>query len=1164
MSLRKDVRLGDDKRQVAIVPASEQLLYNIANGEVLTDEFGNPLITEVDSFFLADATSKRATSTVFCVESSSVFRYETQTIATRTATYSSGTTNSVGITTTGIAVGDMISGASVPDGTKISRIGSGSIFISKETTNTSSLSEDVLIERRVRFSYKSDPVLKVEEQFAEFSEVSSTLLGVTRGETQLSLFSNVSSYGVDSDEFEFYSINSGSSFGSWETRRNTTYGSRYQAQQTEETQESAIQLRAFPTPYSYPYGPRFEDIGLYNETFFQNYIRFIDFGNQLYNYFDGTGGASYPSTWKDKFLNPQYVRVESGDVVYAAGITDSFAYIDTWTETWRDMRSTTLIDPVTNQSFTFGAASSLISASYDQLNTRPGYSASNQRYAYLQSRRVFRYQPGRISGFTFGVRSSTEATNGITIEWGISNPTDQYVFKIDGGQFSIVRRSTVPLERSVLERNGLSLLDQVRERSGDPFDEQEYWTIDIPRDKFNGDPLNSNGPSGYLLKPQNVTMYKIEFGWYGAIGARFYAYIPTDNGDARWVVIHTLVIENSLGAPCLQDSYFRLKYSLNITDTGNVRTPQYLYKYGSSYYIDGGDEGTSQIYSVSSKERTILSANERTLVGIRPKDVILNVDGAEVENKKIIIPEKLNVTSDSLSEVKVVTCAACPGFGHVYTPGVATTESGRYVDIEFTEANKIAAINDSYFTEEDIGAKLIAPSIYNLYITGVTDSLGIGSFGSAIVQGYTGTYGFGLGSRNIPGRLVNDREAGITTSISLLSPYPYPVRLSNYNAYAASDFKFTGSEIDIQFVNPINNDDYGHFADFLIGVTDKQPDVSLPDTLNGFVIGAATTTILPNSEIIFGQHNHSYASFNEEGVEQGESWSPTDPPVRMGIDYRIPTLSSPAGGVCSKVTVTVADATRIANANEFSVNPETGVNDGKIYIQIPGSFPNATFNGGEVAVESGGSTVIPGARYVGEPVGPYFSGVNAFSHIEIDQSLGSVGSNFPLLIRAVSLTGTGLVNSSKLFNYNPFPLYLVAKLKDNSQINNISVVEKIGGFQRTISPKWYVNSNATVELYSGKTDNSGTAPTNFTEISRQSSALLDVQNDQQLRPSTTRDVLYVGANETTSINMRKVFGPDRRVVTPDNNNIEATFITARKIDSGSSGTLQVSMNFKEQ
>ena len=54
----KDIKFGHDKRPVTRVEASEQNLFNIANGELLTDEFGTPLITEVDTFFLKDATAK--------------------------------------------------------------------------------------------------------------------------------------------------------------------------------------------------------------------------------------------------------------------------------------------------------------------------------------------------------------------------------------------------------------------------------------------------------------------------------------------------------------------------------------------------------------------------------------------------------------------------------------------------------------------------------------------------------------------------------------------------------------------------------------------------------------------------------------------------------------------------------------------------------------------------------------------------------------------------------------------------------------------------------------------------------------------------------------------------------------------------------------------------
>ena len=1156
MSFQKDVKLGDDKRPVSIVPSNEVNLFNIANGELLTDEFGTPVIAEVDEYFLRDATADRSTSIVIVENKiNSSTRYQKSSIGSTTGTYSSTNTNIVGIVTTNIVSGDLISGASIQDATIVSRVGVGSIFISKNTINQSPLSESVLIERISAIKIKSDPVIKIEEQFKETSEVSTTLLGINRAETQLSLFSNVSSYGLDPDEFEFYAFGTGSSFGSWETRRNSLYGNRYTAKQTEETQESAIKITSFSTPYSFPFGPKFEKVGLYNQNLFQQYLKFIEMGNDLYN----LPWIGYPSSWRENFLSPAFVKVESGDVNYGENINNSFAKIDTWTDIWRDIKDSILVDPITNSLFTFATVNSLIPGkTYTSTSTRPGYSNSDQRYAYLQSRRVFRYQPGRISGFTFGLRASTEAVTGINLEWGISNPTDQYVFRINAGQFSIVRRSTAPLEPAVLIRNGLTPQDQTQIPSGDPFDSETYWTINISRDKFNGDSLDSNGPSGYLLQPEKVTMYKIEFGWYGAIGARFYAYIPTDNGDARWVVIHTLVIENSLESPCLRDSYFRFKYSLNIANTGDVRTPQYLYKYGASYYIDGGDEGTSQIYSVSSDQKTILSSNEKTLLGIRPKEFILNRDGVEIENKKLIIPTELNINSDSLSEVKVVTCSACPGFGHVYTPGIATTETGRSVDIQFTSLNTIEAINDSYFSESDIGAKIIAPSIYNAYITEVSDPVGTaGSYLSADIKG------FGDIDRDIPTSSVFDRVAGITTQISTGEPYPYPVRLSNYNAYAASEFKFTGSKIEIQFVNPNNGDAYAHFADFLIGVTDKVPVVSLPDTLSGFTVGAASTTVLPNSDILFGEHSHNTTSYNEDGEELGDRWSTSQPPLRMGISSRIPGLANPAGGVCSKLSIEVQEPTSYDNAVQYNeVNPQTGITSvGSYYIEIPSSFPSITYDGGQIAFEYNGTTYTPNITYVGEPVGPYSKNDSSFSYIQISEQILE-SNNFSLLLRAVILTGNG-VNSGKLFNYNPYPLYLVAKLKDNSQINNITVKETIGDFQRTITPKWYKYENVSIELYGGKTDNAATSPTNFTEIDRLSSALIDTQNNSQLRPSTTRDTLYVGANNTKSINMSKVFGADRRVITPDNNNLEATFIVAKKINAGS-GSIETSLNFKEQ
>ena len=1234
----KDIRLGDDKRPVSIIPKNTDNLYNIANGEILTDEFGTPLITEVDQYFIPDTLARRSTSIVFpskaqeaysrvehtgiTTQSNVVYGADLDVYVTTGVAQTGGGTvsfastvlqadggviplelypynevktvddqgsernrlyfdDSVGISTLiGVEVFDKVYGKYIPDGTYVANVNRSRLVLSNDATISGIHTNNIYIERSRRVIKTADNVLKIQETFKESSEVSTTLLGIPRAETQLSLFSNVSSYGLDDNEFEFFTFKAGTSFGSWDRRANQIYGYRYDAGSKEEVQESAIRVEAFPTPYSYPFGPKFQRLGAYNATLFNQYLKFIQMGNELYTYYDTGNGASlgYPADWKDKFLNPTITYVDSGDVVYSAGITTSFGQIDTWTDTWRDIKDSLLLDPTNSTVFNFAKVNQLglQSGPYGSDDTRPGYNSNFQRYGFLQSRRVFRYQPGRISGFTFGLRSSTEPVSGITLEWGIKNPTDQYIFQINAGQLKIIRRSTIPLPLSALRRSGLESLNQVRKKSGDPFDDNEYWTIEIPRDKFNGDPLTGNGPSGYLIQPEKVTMYKIEFGWYGAIGARFYAYIPAGPGEARWVVVHTLVIENSMGSPCLEDSYFRLVYSLNVENTADIRTPQFVYKYGASYYIDGGDEGTQQIFSVDSSEKTINPNDERTLIGITPKSNIVNSTGTKIENKKLIIPSTLNVSSDSLAEFKVVTCRACPGFGHVYAPGVASTVTGREVEFEFTGGNSLASINDSYFYASDVGSKLIAPSIYNAYIVQVSDPVGTaGSFESATIQGWgPGFNGYPTysSSRDFAPVQALDRVTGVTTTVGITT-YPYAVRLSSQDShYVASDFKFTGSKIEVQFMNPNSQDSYGHWSDFMIGITDLQPDLSLPNTLNGFVQpGTGTTTVLPKSELLYAEHTHTSASMNEDGIETSESWALPNPRVRMGLDSRIPRISGDGGGYCSKVTFEVLNPSQIAGLNQVDYEPgnpppngTTTDPQGRFWLLKQGTFPTGIdYAGGQVKLTAEVSPSAP--RFVGDVQSYTDAQGNVYNFIQIDQSLGSPGTDFSIDIRPIKVVASENPIRQKLFNFDPYPLYFFAKLSDNAAINNITIKETVGRFQRTITPKLYtLGTNIEITNAGGNADVTGAAPTNFNEVTRLSSALVDVQNQQRLRPGKTLDIIFLGANSTKEVDMSKIFGHDRNVITPDNNNIEATFLVAKKLDAGATGTIRASLNYKEQ
>ena len=1372
----KDVKIGHDKRPVSVVPSDQQPLYNIANGEILTDEFGNPLITNVDQYFLADASAERSTSVVFPSQAKeSQTRRLIRKIGIATGTYGvnfnvnvvisdvgrithalivkevGGTIVGVGTTTPGqvsiattsgstvtlpffpnsvevrtvadqggdkkyiyfsnvsdiqnVRAGDKVLGHEIPSDTVVTQKFADAVTLSNNVGVSAITSERIEFFNVQESVFTNvDNVLKVAEVFQETSEVSTTLLGVNRAETQLSLFSNVSSYGLNSDEWEATTFNSGTSFRSWDERVNEFYGNRYLSKVGERTIESAITLESFPPSHSYPFGPKFSKIDLYNPDLYNSYLNFIRYGNVLYRLFNPPYSSGYSADWLSNFLNPTDVTPESdGDAVevfYKKISTNSnannaplpggdyeyaFSKIDKWTDTYRDIaRGSNIQDPLTGQDLSFAnlrvrlGNAGLVNI-YDSGNTRPGYYTNYTRYSALQSRRVFRYQPGRISGFTFGSRASTEPVSGMTNEWGVANKTDQYMFKIYAGQLSIIRRSTIPLSNSILIRNGLDPsktlsvnIDgvsyntvQPNIRSSDPYDKQTYWTVDIPRDKFNGDPLNGNGPSGYTIRPEKVTMWKIEFGWYGAIGARFYAYIPSGAGEARWVVVHTLVIENQLGQPCLQDSYFRFKYVVNVSDTSSIRTPQYIYKYGASYYIDGGDDGTSEQFSVSTGLQTkqINRTTESALIGVRPKDIILNSTGVEIPNRKLIIPTKVSMSSDSLAEIKVKTCKACPGFGHVFTPGVGTTVTGRKMNISFSSGNIISGVGTDgsvidisgigtspYFTESDIGAKIIAPSLFNAYIVSVDTpaTLGYNYSGPTRYESAT-VYGWGKGLDGYPkhysGRQIGGTNSVIDYAVTNtrtgvggsevsavgLGEYPHQIRLSNYDVHFASDYPIYGSTTEIQFINPSNRDGSSanpssHWADFMIGLTDKKPSVST-NVLNGWndssdpdtslswtdyqgvgaqggnpIVGSGLTSILPNSEILFGEHTHSWGGMNEDGYEYGEAWAPTEVAVRMGIDRRIPNPPGAASGRCSKLTYQVATPTSI-NPNPAifieTSNPEDLTiteNDGSqnYYLRVEGSFdPNITdWVGGQVVYRdptdpTNNITTNVNFELTTRPVGsPHASdtdnpraplsftdsGTNiTYSYIKISNTLSTgQDSSITLMGRPVTLTGRRLNQTkSKLFQFDPFPLYLVGKLMDNSKINNISIREIIGEDEVTTSPVLAVpaSSSITIDNASGNAATDGTPPTNFKSVKRLSSSAVDTQNQQKLRPSITKDIFYLGANTTEEVDMSKIFGADRNVITPDNLNLEATFLTAKKLDGdnvNNTGNIQLTLNYKEQ
>lgn len=576
--------------------------------------------------------------------------------------------------------------------------------------------------------------LKVAETFPTTSEVSSSILGVPRAEQQLSLFSDVSTLGLDEftwEEFKTSITTIRPPVQAWEERK-TSDSQRFNAKLIEDTKEQALALTAFPVPYTYPYD---STTTYYDASQYTKFYRFILLGNFLYEHYkntsfrndflpaanvtvtDNAGVLKDSDTATDRAIQLRYPNQndDDADTVVDAGSGQEAAYrlIDIWTDTFikiRDGRyrntSSSVIfnllysneifspliklldEPFLNVTNVFGIAAKVKDDEVFPIDKtqamsrgltdfyQPGYSwgTDAEETFVLQTKESYRYQPGRVSGFTFGSRADVVASSaGTKVEWGVHNKTDSYVFRLTGGNLSIVRKSTLPLSNKFLKDENLDGRQATIQNEKDDITgliKPTYYELELNQTSWNVDPLNGNGPSGYQVNPKNVTMWKIEFSWYGAVGAKFYAYIPVGNGEARWVLLHTLVIENKLLTACLEDPFFRMKYSFTLRNRENSEKQQFVYKYGSSVYIDGGDDGTKKQFSYSGDKKNAINNTYVPLLAIKAKANLKNRDGIDIANRKIAYPESLNVSSSEFTKFQVVECEACPGYGYTYDNGL--------------------------------------------------------------------------------------------------------------------------------------------------------------------------------------------------------------------------------------------------------------------------------------------------------------------------------------------------------------------------------------------------------------------------------------------------------------------------------------------------------------
>jgi len=341
--------------------------------------------------------------------------------------------------------------------------------------------------------------------------------------------------------------------------------------------------------------------------------------------------------------------------------------------------------------------------------------APNSTVAQMQSRFVFPYQTGRITDVSAGISMLRNAN--ATHEFGIFDTKNGYIVRIIGDDVFFVRRTNsgetpqnhgAPLgstDFTVTDSSSLYFNHRYRLLPEDPSVMEEI----VPRSVFNGDKLDGAGQSVHTLSLANVTMFRVQMGWYGGSACRLLAYVPIDENlpagatakNARWVTIHQINTCDRIPFPSLGNP--NLPLTFRIVKTGSLPQAVFLKVYGTKAEIDGGDADKYDIFSRAGSPATIDPGISRPLLTIRCKEAIVNEDGNATTNILRVVPLMANLSSShraKFSLIKNPTALAISGVS--YDP---TTASG-----VFTSAAQLSAIE------------------YNLTATGLTGGSTVATF----------------------------------------------------------------------------------------------------------------------------------------------------------------------------------------------------------------------------------------------------------------------------------------------------------------------------------------------------------------------------------------------------------------------------------------------------
>lgn len=264
--------------------------------------------------------------------------------------------------------------------------------------------------------------------------------------------------------------------------------------------------------------------------------------------------------------------------------------------------------------------------------------------ARISTKKRFRYQTGRVVRSSVCLQMSLAGLPACEKLWGIGDSLDGFFFQIiadgEGDNFRVVHRRS----------------------SGDGLVKE----VVVPRSSFNGDRLDGTGSSNASIDFTKNCMYLVEWGWYGASSARFYAFVIDEAVDlpvtvskiprGRWVLMHELLIPDSLDAPSLGTP--SLPFTIEISNTGYLVEPQYIIKYGLSLQIDGGETEKADMRAADLSEGREIGPvyGGSEAAHLFPIFALRGVDFApnQILNSQQALPKSMDVFANYRTEIAII------------------------------------------------------------------------------------------------------------------------------------------------------------------------------------------------------------------------------------------------------------------------------------------------------------------------------------------------------------------------------------------------------------------------------------------------------------------------------------------------------------------------------